>query len=390
MDRELEFFRKCLMTRGINTVLESEGGKTPLLDYGIRKLLGRSISLTSFLDLHQDINRGPELVRVFDGYLLSYIVLVLPSDRLLIGPYTNALPSSSVIENLRKAYGGKDEKKQEFQHCYAMLPELEKENFLISSSGVLMDTYYNGKWTMRHDGVRLKEVFPFIANSDEDRIKLAKVYRDENLMIDAVINGNLAYIEDFPKKIKNLDVVMRVPDPVRNLKNYLVIMNTILRKAAERGGAGILDIDKLSSKFASSIESSITIEKLLNILGTMPYGYVMLVRENRFSSYSTIVTRALYIMEEDMNATLESVSGKLGVTSSWLSRCLSRDTGMGFSQLMMKYRTDLAGIKLIMTDDSMEQIAYDSGFSDVSYFSRVFRKMKGTTPSEWRRKASIR
>ena len=389
MERELEFFRRCLTTRGINTSLESEDGERPLFDYGIRKILGREISLRSFLQLHIERNQGPEIVRIFDGYLLSYIVLVLPEERLLIGPYTNALPTSSVIENLRKAYGGSDEDRQAFQYCYTMLPELEKENVLISSSGVLMDTYYNGKWTMRHDGVKLKEVFPFVGDSDDERFRLQKVYRDENLMIDAVMNGNLSYIEGFPNKVRNLDIVMRVPDPVRNLKNYLVIMNTILRKAAELGGASILDIDKLSSKFASSIESSITVEKLLSVLGTMPYGYVMLVRENRFSRYSTIVTRALSIMEEDMGSTLEKVADRLGVTSSWLSRCLSRDTGMGFSQLMMKYRTDLAGLKLIMSRDSMETIATESGFSDVSYFSRVFRKMKGMTPSEWRGKAPI-
>ena len=390
MDTEITFFRKCLMTIGINTLLESEDGSKSLFDYGIRKTIGKELSLTAFLDIHASRKGGAELVRIFDGYLLSYIALILPNDRLLIGPYANALPTESVIENLRRAYGGKDSARNDFQHCYTLLPELSEENILISASGVLMDTYYNGKWTMRHDGVKLKEVFPFVDNTDDDRIRLQKVYRDENLMIDAVINGNIAYIEDFPKKIEKLDVVLRVPDPVRNLKNYMVIMNTILRKAAERGGASIMDIDELSSRFAKSIESSITIEKLLHVLGTMPYGYVMLVRENRFSSYSTIVTRALNMMEQDLNTTLEDVAEKLSVTPTWISRCLSKDTGMGFSRIMMKYRTDYAGIKLIDTEDTIETIAEESGFSDVAYFSRVFRKMKGMPPSEWRRKAKLR
>lgn len=389
MDREITFYRKCLMTIGINSSLESEEGSKSLFDYGIRKAVGKEMTLTAFLDLHANRSEGAELVRVFDGYLLSYVVLILPEDRLLVGPYSIALPTESVIENLRKAYGGKDEIRKDFHRCYTMLPELSEENVLISASGVLMDSFYNGKWTMRHDGVQLKDVFPFVNESGNEILKIQKVYRDENLMIDAVINGNLGYIEDFPKKVRKLDVVMRVPDPVRNLKNYMVIMNTILRKAAERGGASILDIDKLSSRFAKAIESSITIEKLLNILGTMPYGYVMLVRENRFASYSTIVNRALNIMEKDLDATLEDVAEKLGVTPTWISKCLSRDTGMGFSRIMMKYRTDYAGIRLIDTKDTIESIAEQSGFSDVAYFSRVFRKMKGMPPSEWRRKAQL-
>ena len=385
MEKEITFYRKCLMTIGVNSSLESEDGTRSLFDYGIRKSIGKEMTLTAFLELHANRDEGAELVRIFDGFLLSYVVLILPEDRLIVGPYTNALPTESVIENLRKAYGGKDESKGEFQHCYTMLPELSEENVLISASGVLLDSYYNGKWTMRHDGVQLREVFPFVNESGNEMMRIQKVYRDENLMIDAVINGNLNYIEDFPKKIRKLDVVMRVPDPVRNLKNYMVIMNTILRKAAERGGASILDIDKLSSRFAKAIESSITIEKLLSIIGTMPYGYVMLVRENRFASYSTIVNRALNIMEKDLSATLEDVAEKLSVTPTWISKCLSRDTGMGFSRIMMKYRTDYAGIKLIDSMDSIESIAEESGFSDVSYFSRVFRKMKGMSPSEWRR-----
>ena len=95
MDTEITFFRKCLMTIGINTALESEDGSKILFDYGIRKTIGKELSLTAFLDMHASREEGAELVRIFDGYLLSYIALILPDDRLLIGPYANALPTES-------------------------------------------------------------------------------------------------------------------------------------------------------------------------------------------------------------------------------------------------------------------------------------------------------
>lgn len=44
---------------------------------------------------------------------------------------------------------------------------------------------------------------------------------------------------------------------------------------------------------------------------------------------------------------------------------------------------------LVSTQRSIQEIAYDTGFSSQAQLSRTFRRIKGTTPSEWRRKGSL-
>jgi AraC-like DNA-binding protein len=41
---------------------------------------------------------------------------------------------------------------------------------------------------------------------------------------------------------------------------------------------------------------------------------------------------------------------------------------------------------MMYTDKSLTHIALDTGFCDSNYFSRVFKKVMGTTPSEYRNK----
>ena len=52
---------------------------------------------------------------------------------------------------------------------------------------------------------------------------------------------------------------------------------------------------------------------------------------------------------------------------------------------LQKVRITKARDMLKTQDRSITQIAMDTGFNDAAYFSLVFRKQTGTTPSEYRR-----
>ena len=79
-------------------------------------------------------------------------------------------------------------------------------------------------------------------------------YAQENGLIDAVRQGHIRHVESFLTRLSPAAFEMRVSDPVRNLKNYCIITNTLLRKAAEQGGVHPVYIDRMSSGFALQIE----------------------------------------------------------------------------------------------------------------------------------------
>lgn len=83
---------------------------------------------------------------------------------------------------------------------------------------------------------------------------------------------------------------------------------------------------------------------------------------------------------------IAAVAGQLGVTPRYLQRIFESD-GKTFSSFLVEQRLKrahrmLRGIEFV--ERPVSSIAYDVGFSDLSYFNRCFRRAFGATPSDVR------
>lgn len=89
----------------------------------------------------------------------------------------------------------------------------------------------------------------------------------------------------------------------------------------------------------------------------------------------------------DSSFTLKELSKNLDVNPSYLSREFSKHfDNLSFGDYIRKQRIDRA-IELMATPSySLTDIAYYTGFSDQSHFTRIFRQQTGYSPSEFRKK----
>jgi AraC-like DNA-binding protein len=83
--------------------------------------------------------------------------------------------------------------------------------------------------------------------------------------------------------------------------------------------------------------------------------------------------------------TLERVARELRFHPDYVTRCMQRTLGMGFSHYLAYYRLSKAKQWLAETNETVEAIAKRVGIDDSAYFSRLFKKMEGMTPTEYRR-----
>lgn len=88
-------------------------------------------------------------------------------------------------------------------------------------------------------------------------------------------------------------------------------------------------------------------------------------------------------LSDDME--MEQICRTLGVSYTVLYRLVKATTQLTPSMFIRSYRLKKALHLLETTDWSMADIAYEVGFSDPNYFSRVFRAAFGMPPSAWRR-----
>jgi ligand-binding sensor protein/AraC-like DNA-binding protein len=104
-------------------------------------------------------------------------------------------------------------------------------------------------------------------------------------------------------------------------------------------------------------------------------------------SYNPLVRMAKnYVLDNiEKKITLKDTSKSLHVSESYLSRLFKKETKESFSSYVIRKKTEKAADALIATDDSISAISNHLGFSDCSYFIKLFNKGYGVTPVIYRR-----
>lgn len=94
----------------------------------------------------------------------------------------------------------------------------------------------------------------------------------------------------------------------------------------------------------------------------------------------------LYIRSNAAEITDNEAIGKaLGYHPIYLSSLIKEKTGKSLHQTVLEERIRLACRFLLSTENSIEQISFDTGFSSRNHFCTVFRKMLGTSPLAYRK-----
>jgi AraC-like DNA-binding protein len=75
----------------------------------------------------------------------------------------------------------------------------------------------------------------------------------------------------------------------------------------------------------------------------------------------------------------------VALSEDYLTACFRKELGVTPIAYLNRYRVNQARQLLTGTSKSITEIALEVGFSDSSYFSRVFRREVGISPEAYRR-----
>lgn len=122
-------------------------------------------------------------------------------------------------------------------------------------------------------------------------------------------------------------------------------------------------------------------------LGTLRYLQQYREAASNDSNTSDIVTSAIHFMKENLEKrlTLSDLAVHTGYSPSHFSALFSKRTGYApltyFNQLKIQQACHL----LDFTDMKVNQICFKIGIEDTYYFSRLFRKVMGMSPREYKK-----
>ena len=86
---------------------------------------------------------------------------------------------------------------------------------------------------------------------------------------------------------------------------------------------------------------------------------------------------------------LKDISKDLFINPVYLGQLIKKETNSTFAELLNKQRIKAAQQLLLSTNDSIEDICYTVGYSNVGYFYKVFRKLCGKSPKAYRKQIDV-
>ena len=275
------------------------------------------------------------------------------------------------------------------QMYYSSLPYISDENVIDGIMRCLGRKLWGGKdfqiINTRLQGNPNERYEDAYAEPTTEMLKeLENRYEIERTLIENISHGDYDASKSFFNS--NFKLKQRFPDSVRDLKNQLIIMNTLCRKAAEQGMVHPIYLDDTSRKFAIKIENTSSTSQLSSIKKEIVRKYCALVRSHSLRNYSKPIQETInYIniyMTEDLSLT--AIAGRLNLNSSYLSTLFKKEVGTTLTNYVNETRIKHAIYLLNVSPRPIQEISSQCGIQDVNYFTRLFKKIKKMTPSQYR------
>lgn len=393
---ELSFLREVFHRRRIRTALVDREAFFTLLSKEREEIEFR---FHSPLPLSLPELLPKTLYKTTDAFAFCYCFFLLPdTDRptvFYIGPYL-AEPLSHQQQWLLGEKNGISPQKQRYlSEYYEGTPILAPDGALAT----MLNTFCERLWGSSFSVVDVSAPLAvseapasrsMLDSSHKDTLLSMKAmeqrYAFENQMIRAVEMGR-PYMEEQLRAFFSANLFeRRTQDVLRNAKNYGIIMNTLLRKAAERGGVHPIYLDRTSSDFASRIENLPSVSEIPELMSEMFRTYCRLVRSHSMQSLSPVVQKTVIIVDADLSADLSpsTLAANLGITLGYLSTVFRKEMGKTVSEYVRQRRMEYAMYLLSTTDLQTQTVALHCGILDAQYFSKLFKRHTDMTPTEYR------
>ena len=122
------------------------------------------------------------------------------------------------------------------------------------------------------------------------------------------------------------------------------------------------------------------------------YNAMLIERGEGEETYSVHerIQDVLHYLDENMERMISrrEAAKYVFLNEDYFSRVFRKETGIGYKEYVLKQKMDYAKKLLGDTDMSVALIASKVGYENFTNFTQMFRKYTGTTPTEYRKKAS--
>ena len=218
-------------------------------------------------------------------------------------------------------------------------------------------------------------------------------YKTSTLLTEAVKLGNLSLaLQTLRRGGDKFESIIRNRNPLRNMQNQCIILNTQLRHALENTGIHPFSLDHLSSEIGLQIEQLSTMSTAIHFGTHIIEQYCRLVQEQSYADLSNLTHQAVIYIKNNLhnNLTVRETAKALSVHPDYLSHQFSKEMGMTFIAFLNQERCRQAASYLKHTSLQIKEISAIVGFNTISYFTKQFTQLFGKSPRDYRNERIFR
>lgn len=163
-------------------------------------------------------------------------------------------------------------------------------------------------------------------------------------------------------------------------------LNTLFRKSAESADVHPLHIEHLYAQFIIKISHIASKQDIPSLQREIIRKYCQLVQIHSLKGYSPIIQKVHTHITSNLTGdlSLNAQANLLNVNPSYLSALFKKETGTTLTDYVKQKRINQAIFLLTTSNYQIQVIAEMCGIPDVNYFTKVFKKIIGKTPKEYR------
>ena len=379
------------------TMVRQGDGEVPDFDLGLRRTLLNAGEKEHFIRLVYEFGQEGSVYFVKDYFEVEYCVIKVPGserqygDFIIMGPYRDTSLDGVHINELLEGKMVPGDYASELKEYYNAVPVVEYIDRWRQHCMLMAQLLYGSNNQLQSEYVSQNQLQSDFRNEVvKDTLSFRMIeerYALEGKVMKAISNGNT---EDALKAMNQLGrykIGERFKDHTRDLRNGIVIANTLWRKAAEMGNVHPAHIDNLSSQIAKMAEGVSSSQEAFRLLTEMIRKYCMLVRNYSLRGCSPVVQKVVnhinLSLTEDLS--LKRLATEYSVNASYLSALFKKEMGVTLSEYVSQQRIRRAITLLNSTDLQIQNVAAESGIYDVNYFRKLFKRITGKTPTEYLR-----
>jgi AraC-like DNA-binding protein/ligand-binding sensor protein len=113
-------------------------------------------------------------------------------------------------------------------------------------------------------------------------------------------------------------------------------------------------------------------------------GNQLLVQQNNSEPPAVVAAKRFIRDHQSEDLTLGEVSKSVNTSSYYFCKMFKRATGLHFTQYLARVRIEKAKNLLLNPNLRISEIAFEIGFQSLTHFNRVFKRLTGQSPTEYR------